>query len=190
MSLNVTPWRTTNGMPSHSRAFEFQPLHDAGEAPKPEDNFFVPSYLQGSAYVQKLESAHKLKALLQREAKIRANENGGSTGKGAGAAGGLAKGLLPPGSHRGMSHSVIERGAEDGDEQQQILPPLPTCWNKEDIWDGLEVQENGLTLKFTGPKNLAERNHEAAAVRADHFMPPQCGIYYYEVHILHGKKDE
>lgn len=99
----------------------------------------------------------------------------------------FAPAALPPGSHRGLAHNVVERPSADEDDG---LAPLPTAWNENDMWQGIDVLSGGLDVKFTGPKPYHEREHEACAVRANHHMPPQCGIYYYEVQILGGKKDE
>jgi hypothetical protein len=87
-----------------------------------------------------------------------------------------------------MSHTVIERPPVF--EEDDDLAPLPTRWNKEDQMAGIEVQPDGLSVKHIGPKNQHDRDHEACAVRADHYMPPQCGIYYFEVQILSAKRDE
>lgn len=146
-----------------------------------QDRFFVPSYLASSNYVQKLEEAHKLKANSSRDPKHSTTDGSSSNGTGFSAAN------LPPGSHRGLSHTVVERPPFDDDD---ALAPLPTRWNKSDMWGGLDLQPDGLGVKYLGPKGYHERDHEACAVRANHHMPPQCGIYYYEVHILAGKRDE
>jgi Ran-binding protein 9/10 len=70
------------------------------------------------------------------------------------------------------------------------MPQLPSRWNKEDKWGGLEVLGDSLEVKYTALRGQSERDHEACSVRADHYMPPQCGIYYFEVTILSGKRDE
>lgn len=146
-----------------------------------DDRFFVPSYLKGSTYVQKLEEAYNTKLEAQKEVK-RTKGNGQDL-----SSSGMSTTGLPPGGHRGMLHTVLERTPFDGDES---LAPLPSHWNTSDMWTSLEVMPNMLGVKYSGPKNHHERDHEASAIRADHYMPPQCGIYYYEVHIISGKKDE
>jgi hypothetical protein len=174
-------WRPTGGsLPSFSRAFDFFAPDSLG-AVVDDDRFFVPSYLKGSTYVQKLEEAYNKKLEAQKEVK-RAKGNGQDISPS-----GLNTTPLPAGSHRGMLHTVLERTPfDDGDN----LAPLPTHWNTADMWTSIEVMPNMLGLKFSGPKSHHERDHEASAIRADHFMPPQCGIYYYEVHIISGKQDE
>ncbi|KAH8699560.1 concanavalin A-like lectin/glucanase domain-containing protein [Ilyonectria robusta] len=154
-----------------------------GSAQNDEEIFFIPSYLAGSTYVQKLEEAHR--------SKLQARESTRTS------ASGLSPSLttfnpnqhpLPPGSHRGMSHTVIERPPVF--EEDESLAPLPSKWNKDDQWGGIEIQPDGLSIKYVGPKNQHDRDHEACAVRADHYMPLQCGVYYYEVQILSAKRDD
>ncbi|RFU71756.1 hypothetical protein TARUN_10506 [Trichoderma arundinaceum] len=174
-------WRPNgNNMPSFpsfSRAFEFFAVHP--KSPVEEDErFFVPSYLKGSTYVQRLEEAYNFKLEAQKEVKrAKGNEQDLSS----------STATLPPGAHRGILHTVLERTPFEDDEN---LAPLPTHWNTGDMWSSIEVMQNNLGLKYAGPKSHHERDHEASAIRADHFMPPQCGIYYYEVHIISGKRDE
>jgi hypothetical protein len=88
----------------------------------------------------------------------------------------------------GMAHTVIERPPPF--EEDDGLARLPTRWNKDDMWGGIEVQPDGLSIKYTAQKNHHERDHEASAVRADHYMPPQCGLYYFEVQIVSAKPNE
>lgn len=173
-------WR--EGLPTCSRGFEQivrpQAKGDVAEGGKDEDKFFAPSYLEGSTYIRKLEWAHRSKAIVQE-----ATANGTLRR--------LATFPQPPlsGSHRGLSHTVTERQPIDDNE---ALPPLPTKWNDEDKLGGIEVQDNGLVVKYTGSKNQSEREreHEACAVRADHFMPALGGLYYFEVEILSAKREE
>ncbi|KAM0455418.1 hypothetical protein ACHAO4_004306 [Trichoderma viride] len=174
-------WRTSSGsLPSFSRAFDFF-ASEPTSATADDDRFFVPSYLKGSTYVQKLEEAYNKKLEAQKEVK-RSKGNGQDI-----SASGLSTTPLPAGAHRGMLHTVLERAPFDDSDS---LAPLPRHWNTADMWTSIEVMPNMLGLKFSGPKNHHERDHEASAIRADHFMPPQCGIYYYEVHIISGKQDE
>ncbi|RGP81689.1 hypothetical protein FLONG3_176 [Fusarium longipes] len=175
------------GLPSFSRAFSMLVASEAAAATdnsfnNEDDDFFIPSYLENSTYVQKLQEAHKAK--VQARDTTRTSANGFSHGS----ATSYNQHPLPPGSHRGMSHTVIERPPVF--EEDDDLAPLPTRWNKEDQMAGIEIQHDGLTVKHIGPKNQHDRDHEACAVRADHYMPPQCGIYYFEVQILSSKRDD
>lgn len=172
-------------MPSFSRAFNMLMASEAAQkhVQHHNDDFFVPSYLSGSTYVQKLEEEHRSK--LQAQESNRTSSNGGSANL---TTFNPHQNLLPPGAHRGMTHTVIERPPPF--EEEDSLPPLPSKWNKDDQWSGIEIQADGLSVKYTAPKSLFEREQEACAVRANHYMPAQCGIYYYEVTILAAKPDE
>ncbi|PHH87303.1 hypothetical protein CDD83_9045 [Cordyceps sp. RAO-2017] len=176
-------WSASGSLPSFSRAFDMftQPVDSEGPPSGAEGQFFVPSYLRGSTYMQTLEEAHKARLQAQKESK-RPVGNGD-----AGNASAFAHAPLPPGGHRGLAHNVVERTPAAEDEQ--AVTPLPTRWNKDDIWTGIDILPD-LSVKYVGPKNHHEREHEASAVRADYHMPPPCGLYYFEVQILHGKRDD
>jgi hypothetical protein len=148
------------------------------------DHFFIPSYLKGSKYVQKLEEAHKAKIAAHRDGHSAQSSQPGSLSTSASSAN-LHSKMAP--SHRGIAYDVIEKAPLVEDES---LPPLPSKWNTQDKHAGLEVLSEGQEVKFTGSKANQERDHEASAIRADHPMPPQCGIYYYEVTIISRKREE
>lgn len=98
-------------------------------------------------------------------------------------------------SHRGMTHEVIERdppssssdAANGAAAEDEAMPLLPSRWSDTDRHTMLETMHGGLEVKYTGPLN--KHDHEAAAVRTDHAMPPQCGIYYFEITILSKPKE-
>lgn len=178
---SVEAWKRSATLQHHSRAFDrFLTLGESDAAL--DDRFFVPSYLEKSTYVQKLKEAHNIKVMSRQDSKPDTASDFHSNLVD------FTANPLPPGSHRGLSHTVIERQPSSTDDD--ALPPLPTEWNKEDMWSGIEVMPDGRTTKYVGPRNHHERDQEACAVRANHYMPPQCGIYYYEVEILSSKKDE
>ena len=60
---------------------------------------------------------------------------------------------------------------------------LPTRWSEQDRLPSLSVSQDGRELTFTGPPCVGDR--ESSAARTNHAIPPACGIYYYEVEILH-----
>ncbi|RDL40364.1 Uncharacterized protein BP5553_00343 [Venustampulla echinocandica] len=147
------------------------------------DYFFVPSYLRGSKYVQKLEEAHKAKIQAHKDNASAQSSQAGSLSTSASSVNLHAK---MPASHRGIAYEVIEKSPpEDG-----TLAPLPSRWNSQDKYGGLEVLSDGQEVKFTAQKTDRDRDHEACAIRADHPMPPQCGIYYFEVTIMSRKREE
>lgn len=148
------------------------------------DNFFVPSYLRGSKYVQRLEEAHRAKIGVHRDGPSTQSSQPGSLSTSASSINIHSK-TAP--SHRGMTYDVIEKAPP---LESETLAPLPSKWNNLDKFGGLEVMSDGQEVKFTGSKPDRERDHEACSIRADHPMPPQCGIYYYEVTIISRKREE
>ncbi|KAI1657251.1 SPRY-domain-containing protein [Daldinia decipiens] len=164
-------------LPLYSRAFE--QFMQNGEHNK--EVAFTPSYLDGSDYIRKLDEARKAKQA-RKEAQQQAG-NGLSAGITAGA---LAS--KPPASHLGMTYDLIERAPTVDDEI--IVPPLPTKWNKDDKQGPLEVLADGLEVKYASGRTTREQEHEACAIRADHPMPWQAGLYYFEVSLLSRRRDE
>jgi hypothetical protein len=148
------------------------------------EHFFVPSYLKGSKYVQKLEEAHKAKLLSHKDGPSAQSSQPGSLSTSTSSINLHAK-IAP--SHRGMTYDLIEKAPPVEDE---ALPPLPARWNASDKSGGLEVLSDGQEVKFTGVKSASDRDLDACAIRADHPMPPQCGIYYFEVTIISRKREE
>lgn len=146
--------------------------------------FFVPSYLRGSKYVQKLEESHKAKVLAHRDGPSTHSSQPGSLSTSASSINLHAK-MAP--SHRGMTFDLIEKipPVEDA-----ALAPLPARWNNQDKQGGLEVLSDGQEVKLSGAKSNSDREHEACSIRADHPMPPQCGLYYFEVTIISRKREE
>ncbi|RDA88309.1 hypothetical protein CP532_6588 [Ophiocordyceps camponoti-leonardi (nom. inval.)] len=173
-------WNVSGSLPSFSRAFDiFTQSFDSESGT--QGHFFVPSYLRGTTYIKKLHEAYRSKLQALREPQRPLANNG------------TAFAPMPPtpGAHRGLAHTIVERtAAPEDDEQDATVTPLPSRWNKDDAWPGIDLQPDDLSVKYTGPKNNHERDHEASAIRADHHMPPQCGLYYYEVQILSGKHDD
>ena len=141
---------------------------------------FTPSYLRNSRYTERLAEAQKAKAAAQRDAASTHSSNPGSLSTSSSSVN-LHK-MAP--SHRGMTYDIIEKEVPSEDDG---LTPLPSKWNEMDRNVGIEVQGDGLEVRFVGPGKSHE--HEAAAVRADHPMSPQCGIYYYEITIISKGKD-
>lgn len=144
------------------------------------DGFFIPSYLRNSRHIERLQAAHEIKMVAQREAPpTPAKGNGALSSRSSNAS--LSK--LPP-SHRGIKHEVVEHQppVDYGD-----LTPLPSRWAETDKNQAIEVGLDGLEVRFVGGAKLHE--HEAAAARTDHPIPAQVGIYYYETTITSKGKD-
>ena len=148
------------------------------------EHFFIPSYLKDSKYVQKLEEAYRAKVLAHKDGPSAHSSQPGSLSTSASSMS-LHTKMVP--SHRGITYDVIEKAPPLEDE---ALFPLPSRWNSQDKFGGLEVLSDGQEVKFTGTKSPSDRDHEACSIRADHFMPQQCGIYYFEVTIISRRREE
>lgn len=153
-------------------------------SPKSGDPFFIPSHLSSSNYIRKLKKEHEAKILrAAKESKLSP-----AASRPAPRSSEFTQPRLPAGSHRGISHSVVERPPLP--EEISDVAPLPSRWNKDDLWGSIEVHSDGQSVEYTGSRSLHDRDQEAAAVRANHHMPSQCGLYYFEVSIVHGRRDE
>ncbi|ESZ91677.1 hypothetical protein SBOR_7934 [Sclerotinia borealis F-4128] len=178
-------WGRGGQLPSFSSAFgSLANGHGYGGLGGHAEHFFVPSYLKRSKYVQKLEEAHKAKVLAHRDGSAPSSQpNSLST---SASSINLHAKMVP--SHRGRPYDLIEKSPLIEDE---TLPPLPSKWSINDKFGALEIMNDGLEVKLTGPKSISDhRDIEACAVRSDHPMPPQCGIYYFEVTILSRKRED
>lgn len=143
-------------------------------------DFFKPTYLRDSKYVERLEAAHKAKVNAQREEPAPRSSNTGSLSTSSSS---VSLHKMTP-SHRGMTYDIIENEPPVEDDGPT---PLPSKWADIDKWNTLDIGADGLEVKYVGQSKLAD--HEAAAVRSDHPMPSQCGIYYFEVNIISKGKD-
>ncbi|KKY31987.1 putative ran-binding protein [Diaporthe ampelina] len=143
-----------------------------------------PSYLQGSHYLARLEQQTHQRALAQRQRQDAQEKNGTSLPSDKPAAAPQQQ------SYLGIARDVIERTPPHEDDD--VMESLPSRWSavKEDRASGLDVLSDGLEVKYTGPRDPNEREHEARAIRADQPMPVQCGLYYYEVTILGRKHND
>ncbi|CAJ0766071.1 4252_t:CDS:10 [Entrophospora sp. SA101] len=74
----------------------------------------------------------------------------------------------------------------DSDKLSFEALALPTAWNVEDKCNHLNVEENKLKVNYTGS---GKSDSDAAAIRANHPIPPQCGLFYFEVEIINKGKD-
>lgn len=146
---------------------------------KGQASFFKPSYLSESKYMEKLEAAHKAKLAFQREEFTLPLKSGSlSTSSSS-----VSLHKMAP-SHRGMTYEIIENHPPVEDDTPS---PLPSKWAEVDNWGGLEILSDGQEVKYVNTTKTPD--HEAAAARTDHPMPPQCGLYYFEVYIASKGKE-
>ncbi|KAI1104469.1 SPRY-domain-containing protein [Jackrogersella minutella] len=147
-----------------------------------KDNFFTPSYLRDLSYMQKLEEAHKAK----RAQKETQQQSTSTLPAGITTTGSLTN--KTPATHLGMTYDLIERAPAVEDDIP--VPPLPSKWNKDDKHGALEVLADGQEVRYAASRGSREQDHESCAIRADHPMPWQAGIYYFEVTLLSRRRDE
>ena len=87
-----------------------------------------------------------------------------------------------------MTYDIVEKGDDDdGGDDDEDHSPLPSCWSLAEKHVGLDLSSGRLEAMYTGPVN--KNDQEAASVRTDYPMPPQCGLYYYEITVLAKPKE-
>lgn len=174
-------WGRSGPLPSYSSQFmsssSYATIGIGGAA---ANHIFIPSYLRNSRYVERLAAAHKAKHATHREGSSAHSSNGGSLSTSSSS---VNLHRMTP-SHRGMTYDIVEHPPPLEDDG---LTPLPSKWAEADRFGGLEILGDGLEVRYKGPGK--SHDHEAAATRADHPMPPQCGIYYYEVTMVSKGKE-
>ncbi|RIB04384.1 hypothetical protein C2G38_2222521 [Gigaspora rosea] len=60
---------------------------------------------------------------------------------------------------------------------------LPTSWNLDDKSTYLSVDSSGLRVNYIGSRFVG-------AIRANHPIPPQCKLFYFEVGIIGDGKNK
>ncbi|KAE8165841.1 CTLH/CRA C-terminal to lish motif domain-containing protein [Aspergillus tamarii] len=175
MQMN-SPWRMSSGdtLPPYSRKYASFTRSDPfsqnpGSFSDVASSSFTPSYLRNSRYISRLDAARRAKLASQRDAIYSSSTSNPISTSSSQAS--LPR-ITP--SHRGMTYDIIEREPPGDDEH---VMPLPSQWNDGDKYSGLELTNEGLEVRYTGPVN--KHDHEAAA----------CGIYYFEITILSKPKE-
>ncbi|CAG8580923.1 7314_t:CDS:10 [Paraglomus occultum] len=82
------------------------------------------------------------------------------------------------------SESYTRNGSVPDSDQASFA--LPTAWNIDDKSTNLELSEDRLRVNYTG---VGKNDTDAAAIRANYPMPPQCGLFYFEVDIISKGKE-
>lgn len=174
-------WGRGGHLPSYSSQFGCIGNGLGGLGPEGSaSSFFVPSYLRGSRHAERLEEAHKAKIAAQREYRSNHSSNAGSLSTSSSSVN-LHK-MVP--SHRGMTHDIIERAPVIPAEE--AVAPWPTKWSDSDKYPQLDIQPDGLEVRFSGS---GKTHDESASIRTDYPMPRQCGIYYFEVTVVSKGKE-
>ncbi|KAJ5632162.1 SPla/RYanodine receptor SPRY [Penicillium lividum] len=145
-------------------------------------SFLTPSYLRDSPYISRLEAAHRAKLATQQRDNSSSNPTSNPPLSTSSSHVHLHR-MAP--SHRGMTYDLIEK--EPPTVADNTISPLPTQWSSVDKYTGLELSSDGFEVRYGGP--VHKHDHEAAALRADNPMPPQCGIYYFEIKIESKPKE-
>ncbi|KAJ3130194.1 hypothetical protein HK098_005441 [Nowakowskiella sp. JEL0407] len=65
------------------------------------------------------------------------------------------------------------------------IPPLPSELNPKDMCQFLSISKQNLRVKYEGDG----KKDEAGTVRSNFPIPPQCGLYYFEVEIISKGRD-
>ncbi|AEO62326.1 uncharacterized protein THITE_2106386 [Thermothielavioides terrestris NRRL 8126] len=209
----LRPSRLGSSFPYFSRAFDLYmgkdplpPTHSTApdDLRFPSDptmpnvsstGFLSPSYLRGTIYLQKLEEKHRAKLLAEREGGLSAGAQPGPSASVASSrivSNGSSSHLPMLGTkvtgsaHRGVAYDVVEKPMLESEADDEFSP-LPSKWNKDDKEAALEVLGDGYEVRHTG-RVLSD--HEASSIRADHYISPSCGVYYFEITVLHKRKDQ
>lgn len=192
-STNGAPGRPSAGsarpparLASFSRAFELFTASSSHDAAHPgQDGFFIPSYLSDTAYATKLRDAHQARLKSRRPTTPRDGQPTAVLPSDPPTNGTVRSKPLP--QAESDPFDIIERTATR--DSSRAVPPLPSQWSKTDKFtSGIDVMNEGLEVRYSSNRHGTE--YEAASVRADHAIPPECGIYYFEVTITYGKRDE
>ncbi|KAK9464739.1 concanavalin A-like lectin/glucanase domain-containing protein [Lipomyces arxii] len=76
----------------------------------------------------------------------------------------------------------------DAAVHEDVLPQIPSCWSPQGVSQSIDLSHDLLEAKFVGSSSKSVEQ-EAAAIRANHPIPPQCGLFYFEIKILSRGKD-
>ncbi|KAI8580251.1 hypothetical protein K450DRAFT_237574 [Umbelopsis ramanniana AG] len=75
---------------------------------------------------------------------------------------------------------------DNADKLEDLDLKLPTAWNPNDKGHCVELSSDNRRLKYVG---VGKDDTDAASVRANFPMRPQCGIFYFEVEIVSKGRD-
>lgn len=147
------------------------------DSPPSSPLFIRPSYLRNSRHLERLETHHNLE--LAEFEELRRHPQTASSSQDLSANIGSAT------IHRSRK-DIIQDYIARNPLRSSGPKKLPTAWSDIDKWPGLELSAGGTEVKFTGSTKTSD---EAAAIRSDHPMPKEVGIYYFEVTVLSRGKE-
>ncbi len=184
-------------LPGYSR--RYQPLFDSWSqdrnAVENINSFFIPSYLRGSRYAEKLENNQRMKARdAAAKAKKRAKDSSSSGSHSISSTGVFGAAKKAP-SYHGVVLDIVEKPPPD---YLHGASPLPSRLNIHDEkkHTSIEVLADGLEMKLATIPPASEaltahdRKNEVYSIRADRPIPQEAGIYYFEVTVLTRKNVE
>lgn len=148
------------------------------------DGFFIPSYLKHSRYIERLVEDKRSKdqaAMPDTEDRLRLGKSSAKRNVFSSGASYDSPRMTP--SHRGMSYDIVNHSSDDW---SRSFAPLPTKVARHEQTD-MEVHADGTEIRYAGPES--RNDHDAVAIRSDHPIPPQCGIYYFEIEITKKSPD-
>ncbi|KAF9551019.1 hypothetical protein EC957_010787 [Mortierella hygrophila] len=80
--------------------------------------------------------------------------------------------------HRHHNHNSHSHHPSTSKEGRPLRYLLPSRWSSVEKTDKTELSEDDLQVRYTGP---GKADSDASAIRANRPIPPQCGVYYYEI---------
>ncbi|KAF9171622.1 hypothetical protein BGX20_007263 [Mortierella sp. AD010] len=66
-------------------------------------------------------------------------------------------------------------------ERRPLRYQIPTRWSNVAKTDKTDLSEDDLQVHYTGKSRGEIHDTDASSIRANRHIPPQCGVYYYEV---------
>ena len=151
---------------------------------------FTPSYLKKSRHAQRLRHAYERYVADLQDSSSHRNSTtttGNPTSLSASSSSVSLSKIATAHAHRGVMQDIVERLQSPlSSAEEEKLGPLPSRWNDNDKMSGVDIMADGTEVRFSG---VTKTTDEAAAVRSNHPMPKECGIFYFEVTVLSRGKE-
>ncbi|CAG8465491.1 2339_t:CDS:2 [Ambispora gerdemannii] len=88
--------------------------------------------------------------------------------------------------YNSVSTEAFALNGANNDKDPGELVALPTAWSADDKCNFLELSADKLSVSYAG---TGKADTDAAAIRANYPIPPQCGVFYFEVDIINKGKE-